>query len=115
MLLAHLRNAKIDIVFQSFRLIPTLTAWENVEVPLYIGPLSGLLIVGVALVAALATAWRPTSVRPLVVLDTQGWPRAVPESIAHATALSFRLTAVTLTPSRSLSLLQGVLSYRLER
>lgn len=73
MLLARLRNAKIGIVFKSFHLIPTLTARENVEVPLYIGPLSGLLIVrvavGLTLVAALATAWRPTLVRPLVMLS----------------------------------------------
>ncbi|MBI5928179.1 MAG: ABC transporter ATP-binding protein [Chloroflexi bacterium] len=34
--LARLRNQKIGIVFQSFNLIPTLTAQENVEVPLYI-------------------------------------------------------------------------------
>ena len=36
--LAHLRNATIGIVFQSFNLIPTLTAQENVEAPLYVGP-----------------------------------------------------------------------------
>lgn len=36
--LARLRNQKIGIVFQSFNLIPTLTAQENVEVPLYISP-----------------------------------------------------------------------------
>ncbi len=34
--LARLRNAKIGIVFQSFNLIPTLTAQENVEAPLYV-------------------------------------------------------------------------------
>jgi putative ABC transport system ATP-binding protein len=34
--LARLRNQKIGIVFQSFNLIHTLTAQENVEVPLYI-------------------------------------------------------------------------------
>jgi putative ABC transport system ATP-binding protein len=38
--LARIRNEKIGIVFQSFHLIPTLTAQENVEVPLYIGPRS---------------------------------------------------------------------------
>jgi putative ABC transport system ATP-binding protein len=32
--LARLRNAKIGFVFQNFQLIPTLTAWENVRVPL---------------------------------------------------------------------------------
>lgn len=34
--LAHLRNSKIGIVFQTFNLIPTMTAQENVEAPLYI-------------------------------------------------------------------------------
>ena len=36
--LAQLRNQKIGIVFQSFNLIGTLTAQENVEVPMYVGP-----------------------------------------------------------------------------
>jgi len=35
--LAQLRNAKIGVVFQSFNLIPALTALENVEAPLYVG------------------------------------------------------------------------------
>ena len=34
--LAQLRNQKLGIVFQSFNLIPTLTAQENVEIPLYV-------------------------------------------------------------------------------
>jgi putative ABC transport system ATP-binding protein len=36
--LALLRNRKLGIVFQSFNLIPTLTAQENVEIPLYVSP-----------------------------------------------------------------------------
>lgn len=33
--LALLRRADIGFIFQSFHLIPTLTAWENVAVPLF--------------------------------------------------------------------------------
>jgi putative ABC transport system ATP-binding protein len=36
--LARQRNEKIGVVFQSFHLIPTMTALENVEAPLYIHP-----------------------------------------------------------------------------
>jgi putative ABC transport system ATP-binding protein len=36
--LARLRNAKIGMIFQSFHLIPTMTALENVAAPLYIHP-----------------------------------------------------------------------------
>src|SRR5579875_1264649 len=39
--LAQVRNAKIGMVYQAFNLIPTLTAQENVEVPLYVGKHSG--------------------------------------------------------------------------
>ena len=39
--LAGVRNARIGMVFQAFNLIPTLTAQENVEVPLYVGKHSG--------------------------------------------------------------------------
>jgi putative ABC transport system ATP-binding protein len=35
--LARVRNASIGMVFQSFNLIPTLSAQENVEIPLYVG------------------------------------------------------------------------------
>ncbi len=39
--LAAVRNAKIGMVFQAYNLIPTLTAQENVEVPLYVGQHAG--------------------------------------------------------------------------
>jgi putative ABC transport system ATP-binding protein len=35
--LATVRNQKIGMVFQAYNLIATLTAQENVEVPLYVG------------------------------------------------------------------------------
>src|SRR5947199_4181107 len=40
--LAEVRNNKIGMVFQAFNLIPTLTAQENVEVPLYVGKHKGV-------------------------------------------------------------------------
>jgi putative ABC transport system ATP-binding protein len=39
--LANVRNQKIGMVFQAFNLIPTLTAQENVEIPLYVGKHQG--------------------------------------------------------------------------
>jgi putative ABC transport system ATP-binding protein len=36
--LARIRNEKIGMVFQAFHLIPTMTAQENVETPLYVSP-----------------------------------------------------------------------------
>lgn len=39
--LAKVRNQKIGMVFQAFNLIPTLTAQENVEIPLYVGKHDG--------------------------------------------------------------------------
>lgn len=40
--LAAIRNQKIGVVFQAFNLIPTLTALENVAVPLYVGKHPGV-------------------------------------------------------------------------
>jgi ABC-type lipoprotein export system ATPase subunit len=37
--LARLRSQKVGFVFQSFHLLPTLTALENVQVPMFGGPL----------------------------------------------------------------------------
>ncbi len=39
--LAGIRNKKIGMVYQAFNLIPTLTAQENVEAPLYVGKHEG--------------------------------------------------------------------------
>ena len=39
--LATVRNSKIGMVFQAFNLIPTLTAQENVEIPLFVGKHKG--------------------------------------------------------------------------
>ena len=39
--LAQVRNEKIGMVFQTYHLIPTLTAQENVEVPLYVSQHKG--------------------------------------------------------------------------
>ncbi len=39
--LAAVRNSKMGMVFQAFNLIPTLTAQENVEIPLYVGKHKG--------------------------------------------------------------------------
>lgn len=39
--LAGVRNSKIGMVFQAFNLIATLTAQENVEIPLYVGKHKG--------------------------------------------------------------------------
>jgi putative ABC transport system ATP-binding protein len=38
--LAHWRSANVGYIFQLYNLIPVLTAWENVEMPLLLLPLS---------------------------------------------------------------------------
>ena len=44
--LAAVRNSKIGMVFQAYNLIPTLTAQENVEIPLYVHKNVGARFVG---------------------------------------------------------------------
>src|SRR5207247_7035160 len=39
--LARFRGARIGFVFQFFHLLPSLTAWENVRVPLEIAAIAG--------------------------------------------------------------------------
>lgn len=67
----------------AFTVILTMVQ-EVTEGMLAIDPLSSLLIVDVAvgltLVAALVTDWRPTTVRPLVMLNAQGQARPVLKS-----------------------------------
>ena len=56
--LAEVRNRRIGFVFQQFNLLPCLTAWRNVELPLC------------------TPACRATSAseRALEALDGSGWP-----------------------------------------
>ena len=58
--LAHLRLAKIGYVFQSFHLIPTLTALENVAVPLELAGAPDPLVRARALLADVGLADRVT-------------------------------------------------------
>ena len=55
---ARLRRERIGFVFQSFQLIPTLTARENVQVPLELGGASGAEARAAALLARVGLADR---------------------------------------------------------
>jgi predicted ABC-type transport system involved in lysophospholipase L1 biosynthesis ATPase subunit len=61
--LARLRREKIGYVFQSFHLIPTLTALENVAVPLELGGAADALARARALLKEVGLADRPITTR----------------------------------------------------
>lgn len=63
--LASIRNKKIGMVFQAYNLIPTLTAQENVEVPLYVGKHKGLPSVRAKELLALVGLSHRLSHRPM--------------------------------------------------
>jgi putative ABC transport system ATP-binding protein len=56
--LARLRRERIGIVFQSFHLIPTMTALENVAIPLELGGCSDALTEAAAALGAVGLAHR---------------------------------------------------------
>src|SRR5712672_1191928 len=62
--LAAVRNSKIGMVFQAFNLIPTLTAQENVEVPLYVGKHKGSPSARAQELLALVGLWQRLDHRP---------------------------------------------------
>jgi len=62
--LALVRNAKVGMVFQAFNLIPTLTAQENVEVPLFVGDHPGSAAVRAREMLALVGLEHRTRHRP---------------------------------------------------
>lgn len=56
--LARFRGAKIGVVFQSFQLIPTMTALENVAVPLELAGKGGAFAIAEAELAAVGLSHR---------------------------------------------------------
>jgi predicted ABC-type transport system involved in lysophospholipase L1 biosynthesis ATPase subunit len=77
--LAHWRAAHVGYIFQMHNLIPVLTAYENVEMPLLLGPLS------------LTRPWSSPMSRPGVAQlglpkILQPWPPEVATSIGHGSS-----------------------------
>jgi putative ABC transport system ATP-binding protein len=68
-MLARLRLARIGIVFQAFHLIPTMTALENVALPLELGGRRAALPVAARGLAAVGLGHRLTADEPTGNLD----------------------------------------------
>ena len=102
--LAAVRNQKIGMVFQAFNLIPTLTAQENVEVPLYVGKHPGspsaraqelLNLVGLAIASATSPTSSPAASSSASPSRGRWRPTPPSSSWTSRPATSTRTTATT--------------------